>query len=167
MSDKMVEEMARAMAEVIAKRHGHAPENWLNDQRREEAQAAATIAERRMEKMREHRLAALTLLYQIAPQTTARLCDEDLDRSGALLGKVRELSTRAAKAKGAKTLTKENCPAFAEYERAMREEVIPAIERDLKAQRRAAHFLRLGIPDPLAASPNMDREDNHATSNRG
>jgi hypothetical protein len=55
------------------------------------------------------------------------------------------------KAKGAKTLTEENCPALAEYQRAMREEVIPAIERDLKAQRRAAHFLRLGIPDPAIA----------------
>jgi hypothetical protein len=35
-----------------------------------------------------------------------------------------------------------------EHDRAMRERVIPAIERDLKAQRRAAHFARLGIPDP-------------------
>jgi hypothetical protein len=48
-----------------------------------------------------------------------------------------------------KRLTKENCPALVEYERSMREDVIPAIERDLKAQRRAAHFACLGIPDPL------------------
>jgi hypothetical protein len=42
----------------------------------------------------------------------------------------------------------------AEYERSMREDTIPAIERDIKAQQRAAHFLRLGIPDPEA--PNSD-----------
>lgn len=41
---------------------------------------------------------------------------------------------------------------FAEYERAMREEVIPKIEADLKAQGRAAHYLRLGIPDPASKS---------------
>jgi hypothetical protein len=56
------------------------------------------------------------------------------------------------KRKGARTLTKENCPALAEYDRAMREDVIPAIERDLKAARRAAHFARLGIPDPALAA---------------
>lgn len=50
---------------------------------------------------------------------------------------------------GAKRMTEENCPALAEYGRAMREQVIPAIERDIKAQHRAAHFARLGIPDPL------------------
>lgn len=55
------------------------------------------------------------------------------------------------KRKGAKTMTEENCPALAEYSRAMREEVIPAIERDIRAQRRAAHFARLGIPDPAIA----------------
>lgn len=38
---------------------------------------------------------------------------------------------------------------LAHYERKMREEVIPAIDRDMKANRRAAHFARLGIPDPL------------------
>jgi hypothetical protein len=37
---------------------------------------------------------------------------------------------------------------FAEHERSMREEVIPKILADLKAARRAAHFARLGIPDP-------------------
>lgn len=41
--------------------------------------------------------------------------------------------------------------ALAAYDRDMRENVIPKIEADLKAQRRAAHFLRLGIPDPLAS----------------
>lgn len=41
---------------------------------------------------------------------------------------------------------------LAEYERSMREETIPAIERALKAQHRAAHFLRLGIPDPAIAT---------------
>jgi hypothetical protein len=33
-----------------------------------------------------------------------------------------------------------------EYDRQMREETIPAIERDIKRQARAAHYLRLGIP---------------------
>lgn len=35
-----VERVALAMATVIAKRHGHEPEYWLNDERREEARAA-------------------------------------------------------------------------------------------------------------------------------
>lgn len=35
-----VEAVAMAIATVIAKRHDHTPEDWLNDQRREEAQAA-------------------------------------------------------------------------------------------------------------------------------
>jgi hypothetical protein len=55
---------------------------------------------------------------------------------------------------GAKRLTKENCPALAEYDRTMREDVIPVIERGIEAQRRAAHFARLGIPDPLSAKGN-------------
>lgn len=38
---------------------------------------------------------------------------------------------------------------LAEYDRMMREEVIPQIVADQKAARRAAHFARLGIPDPL------------------
>jgi hypothetical protein len=64
------------------------------------------------------------------------------------------------KSLGAQTLTRENCPALVEYDRAMREKVIPAIERDLKAQRRAAHFARLGIPDPLASvGRNAKRQD--------
>ena len=37
---------------------------------------------------------------------------------------------------------------IAEYERSMREETIPAIEAAIKAQARAAHYLRLGVPDP-------------------
>jgi hypothetical protein len=37
---------------------------------------------------------------------------------------------------------------MAEHEQSMREDVIPKIERDLKAQARAAHYFRLGIPDP-------------------
>lgn len=49
------------------------------------------------------------------------------------------------KLKGAKPVD----PAImAEYERQMREETIPKIVADLKAQARAAHFARLGIPDP-------------------
>lgn len=38
----MVERVARKMAKVISKRHGHDDngDSWLNDQRREEAQAA-------------------------------------------------------------------------------------------------------------------------------
>lgn len=35
--------------------------------------------------------------------------------------------------------------SLAEYERAMREEVIPKIEQDLKAQAKAAHYIRLGL----------------------
>lgn len=51
---------------------------------------------------------------------------------------------------GATTMTEENCPALAKYARQMREETIPAIEADIKAAHRAAHFARLGIPDPRA-----------------
>jgi hypothetical protein len=53
------------------------------------------------------------------------------------------------KSRGAKPVD----PAvMAEYDRQMREETIPAIERDMKAQARANHFYRLGIPDPLASA---------------
>jgi hypothetical protein len=51
-----------------------------------------------------------------------------------------------------KRFTTENCAALAEYERAMSEDTIPAIERALKAQQRAAHFCLLGIPDPAIAA---------------
>jgi hypothetical protein len=47
---------------------------------------------------------------------------------------------------------------MAEYERSMREETIPAIERMLKEQQRAAHFYRLGIPDPLAHQTAEERD---------
>lgn len=39
---------------------------------------------------------------------------------------------------------------MAEYHRQMVEETIPAIEQAMKAQQRANHFYRLGIPDPEA-----------------
>ena len=39
---------------------------------------------------------------------------------------------------------------MAEYHRQMVEETIPKIIEDEKRQRRANHFYRLGIPDPLA-----------------
>lgn len=39
-SAEEIERMAAAMAQVIAKRHGHDRDDWLNDQRREEARAA-------------------------------------------------------------------------------------------------------------------------------
>jgi hypothetical protein len=38
--------------------------------------------------------------------------------------------------------------ALTEHERAMREEVIPQIEADLREQARLAHYLRLGIRPP-------------------
>lgn len=38
---------------------------------------------------------------------------------------------------------------MAEYEKSMRENVIPAIERDMKEQQRLAHLARLGIPRRL------------------
>jgi hypothetical protein len=41
---------------------------------------------------------------------------------------------------------------MAEYERSMREETIPAIERALKAQACASHYFWLGIPDPAIAA---------------
>lgn len=48
MTGEMVEEVAFAMACVIARRHGHEPDNWMNDERREEARAAiAAIQEQR------------------------------------------------------------------------------------------------------------------------
>lgn len=46
---------------------------------------------------------------------------------------------------------------MAEYHRQMVEETIPAIERSLKAQHRAAHFARLGITDPLLHPRTGDR----------
>lgn len=45
---------------------------------------------------------------------------------------------------------------IAEYERSMREVTIPAIERDMRANARAAHYLRLGIPDPALPTPQGD-----------
>jgi hypothetical protein len=42
---------------------------------------------------------------------------------------------------------------IAEYERQMREETIPAIERDMKESARRNHYFRLGIPDPRKAKP--------------
>jgi hypothetical protein len=60
---------------------------------------------------------------------------------------------------------------MAEYHRQMVEETIPAIERALKAQQRAAHFYRLGIPDPLAKadrSPKgQDRETGLGSREKG
>lgn len=58
-------------------------------------------------------------------------------------------------------LTKRQERAFAEYNRAMREEVIPAIERDLQEQARIAARLRLGLPaeagrSALAQPPSSD-----------
>lgn len=47
--------------------------------------------------------------------------------------------------RGAKPVTGE---ALREYDRKMRDEVIPKIEADLRAQRRAAHYARLGIDPP-------------------
>ena len=38
--EDQVERVATAMAGVIAKRHGHSVDTWLNDERREEAKAA-------------------------------------------------------------------------------------------------------------------------------
>ena len=43
-TDEMVEVAARAMAETIAKRHGHDAELWLSDSRREDARAALEAA---------------------------------------------------------------------------------------------------------------------------
>lgn len=40
-----VEKVARAIADVIAKRHGHAHTDWMNDERREEARAALAAME--------------------------------------------------------------------------------------------------------------------------
>lgn len=44
---------------------------------------------------------------------------------------------------------KPKCDAFADHARTMREEVIPAIERDLERQSRFAHYLRSGLPRRL------------------
>lgn len=33
----MIEELAMAISSVIAERHGHAADDWMNEQRREEA----------------------------------------------------------------------------------------------------------------------------------
>lgn len=49
--------------------------------------------------------------------------------------------------------------AIADYDRTMREEVIPKIDADLKAQGRAAHFLRLGIPDPCQSEKDNSDAD--------
>lgn len=45
MTDAMIEAMARAMSTVIANRHGHPPDYWMGEHRREEAQAALEAAE--------------------------------------------------------------------------------------------------------------------------
>lgn len=56
---------------------------------RRDAVATITILE-------GQRLGVLAMMYQIAPSTVAKMCDEDLDKSGALLGDVRDLAARSA-----------------------------------------------------------------------
>jgi hypothetical protein len=50
--------------------------------------------------LRKQRLMILTAVYPEAPKFVATICDESLDRSGALLGEVRELARQALAAKG-------------------------------------------------------------------
>lgn len=47
-------------------------------------------AQREIEFWEKAAVVALTCLYAIDPVKTARLCDEELDRSGGLLGRIRE-----------------------------------------------------------------------------
>jgi hypothetical protein len=47
------------------------------------------------ERLEEQRDKALVALYRIKPTEAARLCDEELDRSGALLGRLRRLTSAA------------------------------------------------------------------------
>lgn len=49
--------------------------------------------------LRKQRLMILTAVYPEAPKFVATICDESLDRSGALLGEVRELGRQALAAK--------------------------------------------------------------------
>jgi hypothetical protein len=107
-SDKtVVEEMARAMAmadgkdpdaPAWAQGYGNRAQTFgicWRDQYADMAQAAATIAQRRIKELEQQRLMILTAVYAEAPKFVATICDEKLDRSGALLGQVRELARAA------------------------------------------------------------------------
>ncbi len=51
-----------------------------------------TQQESEIEALKAQRLGVLAVVYNAAPQTVAHMCDDDLDRSGALLGEVRKLA---------------------------------------------------------------------------
>lgn len=95
----LVEEMARAIADVI-----WPLADWDGERAVAEtaagkaAQAAAAIAQRRVSELEKQRLMILAAVYAEAPKFVATICDTSLDRSGALLGEVRDLA-RAALAK--------------------------------------------------------------------
>jgi hypothetical protein len=100
-SGDMVEEMARA---ICSKRIGPLEEgSWAilsergKEAIREEAQAAATIAKGRIAELEKQRLMILAAVYGEAPKFVATICDEKLDRTGVLLGQVRDLARAALK----------------------------------------------------------------------
>lgn len=61
---------------------------------RHKRQKRAMLDER--DQLRRQMLEGFAYLYHFCPEAVAKLCDEDLDKSGRLLGKVRKIAESAA-----------------------------------------------------------------------